>query len=125
MESESSRYAIDLQGGTNWFVIPSDENLREAVRYAQRSKYSTTKTCLICKQPFDYGYVSLKTCCACELIAKCAVCGTFQPLIQYYLFKNREKDWIKNIMGSAYELNSMLEDLTGEKVETVKEMDDK
>lgn len=43
----------------------------------------------------------------------------------HYLFKNREKDWIKNIMGSAYELNSMLEDLTEEKVETVKEMDDK
>lgn len=74
MESESSRYAIDLQDGTNWLVIPSDENLRESVRSAQRSKYSTTKTCMICKQPFDYGYVSLKTCCACKIIAKCAVC---------------------------------------------------
>ena len=43
----------------------------------------------------------------------------------YDAVMNKLKNFNREIFSGAYELNSMLEDLTEEKVETVKEMDDK
>ena len=43
----------------------------------------------------------------------------------YDAVMNNLKNFDREVFPGAYELNSMLEDLTGEKVDTVKEMDDK
>ena len=69
------KYAIDQQEGCNWMILPSTSEEREAVRANQRSKYAAVKTCLLCKQPFDYGYASMHVCGACKVMVKCAVCG--------------------------------------------------